>query len=128
MRQVKVRKLELRDILVANLTEHRAIFLEAQEKYRELAIAELDRMLEDARTGKKIQRSVKLVEPEDHSDDYARILQMLELEVEDVVVLDAREYVQYVQDDWGWRDQWARNTASYTVAAAKYPPNNTDLF
>jgi hypothetical protein len=42
----------------ANREAHRNLFLKAQEGYRKLVIEELERMLADARAGRRISRSI----------------------------------------------------------------------
>src|SRR5215471_11235331 len=109
MNQVKVKRADLLAKIRANRDAHWALFLKAQEGYRKLVIEELDRMLADAKAGRPIRRSISLAEPADHTDDYERILAMLEMSVDDTIMLDAQEFNQYVLDNW----EWSR-LASYT--------------
>jgi hypothetical protein len=116
MKDVRIKKEQLVQIVKKNRQEHREIFLKAQEKYREVAIALLDRQLKAAREGKPFMLAefIHLVQPEDHSQDYDRALRMLELEVDDVVTLTMPEFANLVQDQWNWSRQWATNTSRYT--------------
>jgi hypothetical protein len=114
MAGVTVKKAELLDALLRNRSEHRALFLEAQNGYREDAIRELDAMLAEARSGKAIRRAVALVEPKDHTRDYDRVIKMLEMCTKDEVFIDESEFAQYVQDDWGWKNDFVGTASNYT--------------
>jgi len=113
MRQMTMKRQDLLQALADNLESHRDTFLKAQKSYRAAAIAELDRMLADARAGNAIKRAVSLPEPEDHSDDYQHAIRMLEMCVDDEIEITADDFQKLVMDDWGWKASWAANTASY---------------
>jgi len=116
MNEVTVNKAELLEKVKENRSKHRQIFEDAQIKYRELVIEELDLMLKDAKKGRKIKRWIGLPEPEDHTDDYDRVVRMLEMSVDENVTLRAVEFDNYVMDQWGWNASFAANTVSYTQA------------
>lgn len=118
MNDITVDKTALLEQLRANRTEHRGIFEEAQVRYRELVIQELDVMLAEARGGRKIRRSVQLIEPEDHTADYDRVIQMLEMSVDDKTVLDELSFNQYVLDNWRWQEQFLTSNSAYSLRAA----------
>jgi len=80
-----------------------------------LVIEELDRMLADAKAGRPIARSINLVEPADHTEDYDRVLAMLEMSVDDTVILGAEEFSQYVLDRWTWSRFAISTNKSYAV-------------
>lgn len=115
MKQVRVDKANLLKILKENRDEHRSIFLEAQRKFREVAIKALDAQLKHARNGKpfELARLVALSAPEDHTVDYDRSIQMLEMSVDDQITVDEREFQNYVQDIWNWSRDWAVSNMRY---------------
>lgn len=113
MQEIKVRVEKLKDIIEANRTKHREVFLAAQEKYRARAIEELDRRLSDARSDRPFDVFIRLPVPEDHTKDYDRILQMLAICSDDTIALGEADVAQYVMDDWEWKRAWLGNTASY---------------
>jgi hypothetical protein len=119
MNQVKVKKDELLEILCRNRAEHRAIFLKAQEKYREVAIKELDAQLKAARNGKPfvLARITRLVQPQDYTAQYDRAIQMLEMSVDDTIIITAAEFSNFVQDIWDWSYKWAVSNSSYVKSA-----------
>jgi hypothetical protein len=83
---------------------HRSLFLKAQDGYRKLIIEELDRMLAEAKAGRRISRSINLAEPVDHTSDYDRVIMMLE-----------NEFDQYVRDRWAWSQHATTMYQNYAV-------------
>lgn len=118
MENINVDKSHLIEILRKNRDHHREIFLEAQVKYRELVIEELDTMLKDARDGKKIRRAVSLVEPQDHTKDYERVIGMLELSTDTIISLAEHDYQRFVLDNWAWKEQFLYANSSYSATAS----------
>ena len=115
MNTVKVKREELLTKVRANRDAHQNLFLKAQEGYRKLIIEELDRMLAEAKAGRKISRSINLAEPVDHTSVYDRVIMMLEMSVDDTIVLDANEFDQYVRDRWAWSHHATTMPESYAV-------------
>ena len=102
MNAVKVKRGDLLTRVRANREAHRDLFLKAQANYRKFITEELDRMLADAKAGRRISRSIDLVQPRDHTSDYDWVIMMLEMSVDDTIVLNAGEFDQYVRDRWAW--------------------------
>lgn len=113
MDRIVVDKAQLIETLTTNRDEHRAIFLKAQERYREKMIEELDRALLDAREGRAIKRAFALPVPEDHTDDFNTALEMLNWDQGDSVELGQHEFRQYVQNRWQWEASFTTNSLSY---------------
>lgn len=115
MKQVRVNKEQLLKILRTNRDEHRATFLEAQKAFRVVAIKALDAQLKAARTGKRFQLAAltALGAPEDRTADYDRSIQMLEMSVDTDIVIEEREFQNYVQDKWHWSKEWAGSNIRY---------------
>lgn len=113
----KVNTNELVSILKVNREKHRAIFLEAQEGFRKVAIEALEKRLADAREGKRIQLYLELIEPADQTKDYDRVIQMLQMSTESVTELSEREFAQYVQDDWQWKQNFLHANSTYSATA-----------
>ena len=115
MKQVRVSKAKLLSILKTNRTDHREVFLQAQKTFRVVAIKALDEQLKAARKGRPfvLASLVRLEPPEDHTVDYDRSIQMLEMSVDSEIVVDEREFQNYVQDKWQWSRDWAANNMRY---------------
>lgn len=109
----EVKVSDLQQILQANRAAHREKFLKAQEVYRQHVIEWLEARLDDARNGRKLERAIRLPEPEEHTEDYDRVLKMLELNQHETIELSESEVATYVMDDWGWKHSFAQNTTSY---------------
>ena len=117
MNSIKVGKSELLTVLRENREKHRTIFLEATEGYKTAAIAELDSMLADAKAGKKIRRSMSLIEPSDQTCDYDRAIRMMEMSQDEIIELEEHDFAQYVLDDWAWKRQFLHSNAVYSATA-----------
>ena len=118
MKNVKIKKSDLLSKITENRGQHRRIFEEALVGYRAAAIDELDRALKDARDGKRIRRGMTLVEPVDHTSEYGNIIEMLNLTVESVIELEWHDFLAYVRDEWGWKQQFLLTNARYSSTAA----------
>ncbi len=113
MNTIKVKKDELRATVTANHASHKNIFEAVSRMYRDRCIEELGRRLDAARSGGKFNPFLNLQPPQDHSDDYLRILKQLEMSVEDTITLTDGEFAQYVMDDWNWKGLFTSTNAFY---------------
>jgi hypothetical protein len=111
--KVTVKKNELLAAIRKNRDGHRAEFETAQKGYRTAVIAELDTMLKDACKGRKIRRAIELVEPQDHTKDYDRVIRMLEMSTATEIVITEKQFSQYVLDEWGWMANFKGSTSRY---------------
>lgn len=117
MNTVKVEKSKLLEVVRANRENHKKIFTEAQENYRTAVIAELDRMLAEAKSGARIRRAVSLVEPIDQTREYDSAIRMLEMSTDDVIELTTSQFNNLVLDDWSWRHQFLASNRLYSKTA-----------
>jgi hypothetical protein len=114
MDEVKVKVAALRERVQHNRDQHRAVFEKALEVYKERLLAHLELKVEQVKKGERIEHYIALPVPEDHTKDYDRILNMLDLSVDDEVTITQREFAMYVMDDWAWKESFYSNTVSYT--------------
>jgi|SRR5689334_5504119 len=119
MDTVKVVRTELLQKIEENRANHRALFLKAQEGYRRMVIEELDKMLSDAREGKPIRIAVALQAPQDHTDEYDNVIEMLKMSVEEHIEIAAHDFQCYVRDKWQWSAH--TNFLNSTYAAGMKP-------
>lgn len=112
MKTVKVKKLDLLEIIRKNRHEHRAKYNKAFEGYRKECIIALEANLEALRQGKSVVHFTERP-PEDHTADYDRAIAMLDMSVDDVVEIFSREFQEYVQDDWDWKEEWMASNSKY---------------
>lgn len=109
---ITVHREELLAKLRANRKSHQREFKKAMAGYREQAIKTLKRHLKEAEDGQEIKAHLSLPKPDDHTEDYDRVIEMVEMSVADTIELTAQEFSQYVRDDWGWKANFTQ-TASY---------------
>ena len=128
---------ELLEHLKKNREEHMAIVEEAQAKFREKAIKELDEMLADAHAGKTIRLNAGLQIPTQHVDAYDNAILTLEMtkrahdaeqkalarnasrdnpvtDSEAMVEVTSGEIERFVRNKWGWSRDFNCSNASYT--------------
>ena len=111
MGKVTVNKVKLIEIISTNMANHRGEFLKAQEGFKATVVEELEKHLESARQGKRINQYLSLPEPVDHTKEYETVLSMLNMSVDIEVTIEYDDYSKYVLDDWKWKEQFS-NTAS----------------
>jgi hypothetical protein len=119
MQSIRVKRLELLGKIKANRDNHRDLFLKAQEGFRVMAIEELDKMLKEARDGKPIRSSMSLVHPQDHTDDYDRVISMLEMSVDEIIEIDSHQFDQFIRDNWQWKAFANQTNELYAARAIK---------
>jgi hypothetical protein len=110
---ITVAKPELLKVLKANRDQHRELYEEAWAGYCKAARAELEESLKRIKAGKPIPRYLVAVAPEDHTNDYEDVIAMLEMAINDEIELTQAQFKQYVQDDWGWKEQWVTSNTQY---------------
>lgn len=117
MRAITVDKAALATKLTENMQTHHEHWHQAmghyEAKVREWFEVNLSNIIE----GKwaEIQRSCPYPVPEDHTDDYERVLDMLKWDLGNTYELSEGDFDQYVNDNWGWQRSFAANTMSYLV-------------
>jgi hypothetical protein len=113
MRMVRVQRDEFVARVQDNRDSHRAVFEEAVEGYRARWIRELERRLHDVRRGRSIDQYFRFPEPEDHTDDYDRILTMARMSMDEVIELTEDEFGMYVMDQWHWKSAFTETATMY---------------
>jgi hypothetical protein len=115
MQNITVSKAKLLQQLQDNRASHRALFLQAQEVFREKVIQTLDQRLAQARSGGRIELFINLPEPVDYTDEFDRAIAMMEWEESDQITLSEKDFQRYVLNKWEWAAAFAANTQSYLV-------------
>jgi len=98
----------------------------AQKGFRKTVIQELEKRLELARAGKRVDQYLRLPEPLDRTRDYDRVISMLKMDLTDTVELSETDYSQYVMDDWEWKREFLGTNQAYSLKAAKLVQNSGD--
>ena len=120
MNAIKMKRLELLDIVRANKEKHIAEYLEAVTDYKALVIQVAAANLKLAKTGEldQIKRTKSLPQaPQSFEDSYKRAIRMLELSVEDVIEVEEDVFNQLVLDEWNWKRGFIAATTSYKTGA-----------
>lgn len=117
MDTITVSKDDLVTTLIANQEQHRATYEKAMEGYKKAAKDWAREALEQLDHGDIPEDRLwfKSPIPEDHSEEYERLILMLQWDQADTVELDWSEFTQYVQDNWGWKKQWSVTNSTYGV-------------
>ena len=116
MREVRINKSELEKRVRANRDAHRGVFERAIEGYRKAAVRFFERQIDLARDGEQFQRAFMEPIPEDHTEDYDAVIDMLDMSEDDTVTLTAGEFRQYVRDDWGWKRDFIATSQAYIAS------------
>lgn len=126
---VTVDKNALLEKMRENRANHREIFAEALEGYRQAAIARLEGELTALRVSKRPRKiSIHLDRPEDHTRDYDRVIGMLEMHDGAKFTIDEGTYAKYMNDQWDWREHFLRLSSSYSTRAAQMYDDDEDDF
>lgn len=114
MNAIKMKRLELLDIVRANKEKHITEYAEAVIDYKQLVVkvAETNSTIAKADTVVKNFKSWPTT-PASYEDSYKRAIRMLELSIEDVIEVEEDVFNQLVLDEWGWKHQFTASTVSY---------------
>ena len=120
MNAIKMKRLELLEIVRANKEKHIAEFLEAIQDYKVLILQIAQGNLKLAKTAdladfKKIKSTPSA--PVSYEDSYKRAIRMLELSIEDVIEIEEDVFNQLVLDEWSWKHSFTASTMSYKAGA-----------
>ena len=120
MEKITVKKTKLVKILLKNRENHRKVFEEALEGYKEAVIAHLEKNLEDAKANRNPAGWLRfsLIQPVDQTKNYDTALRMLEMHTKPEIELQEHEFRQYVEDEWNWSRSWAMSNQHYIKSAA----------
>lgn len=116
MHSVRVKKDELLEKMKKNREGHRALFEKAVIGYRKALLERLEGMIADIKRGSRVEQTIRLPEPADHTKDYDCVISMLEMSTEDEIDLDSRSFSHYVMDDWAWKDEWVASNSVYAAS------------
>lgn len=116
MNTVIVNKAALAEIVTRNREMHRDVFLQAIEGFRTTLQANLEARLEALTQGKIPDLRINLVQPEDHTRDYDRILHMIEMHIPEDIEITQGDFARYVEDSWDWKQQFVTASNTYTNA------------
>lgn len=117
MKNVTVNKEKLIQIVQSNRVLHRSQYEKAFEGYRKECMEVLEANLKSLQHSRCHIVVFREQAPEDHTEDYDRVIAMLKMSVDENVQLTSEEFSQYVQDNWQWKDRWSMSNFKYTSKA-----------
>ena len=120
MNAIKMKRLELLDIVRANKEKHIAEYVEAVSDYKTLVIQIASSNLKLAKSGdlEQIKRTKGMPQlPQSFEDSYKRAIRMLELSVEDIIEVEEDVFNQLVLDEWQWKRSFTASAMSYKTGA-----------
>jgi hypothetical protein len=110
---VNVRRLDLIDALKGGLSLHRSQFIEADLDYKAAVLAfQAEAQARTAR-GDFSDFRMNLHAPENKSQEYVDVIEMMEVSVDDVVQIDKDAFKAFYKNEWPW-------TAGFLAASAGY--------
>lgn len=110
---VRMSKTDLVRRITANRDEHRKIYEEAMSGWKRSVIDALDAAYKDALEGKAFRVWFELTRPEDHSDEYDTVIQLLDASLDEEFELTNQEFRNFVLDKWGWQHAFLATAQSY---------------
>ena len=111
-RTINVKK----DDLIAQIKENKELHIQEYEKaviaYKEEALKQLAEQAKRVEEG-ALDAKLDLVEPVNNADNYDKVIEMFEWEVNDVVELEQDEFREYVQDETEFAKRAKMSNAYY---------------
>lgn len=115
MKSATVKKEDLLATLEANRDKHINTFDQVLEDYRARAVELLEEHIQRIRDGAVEKVYVMLPPPENYEEEYTRVIEMAKWHQEDTIELTAREFDEYVLDNWTWKDTFLATAATYST-------------
>jgi beta-xylosidase len=121
-RSVNVNRLELLAKLRANLETHKAEYAEALAEYQQRLLDDLKlaakkvAKVTDPNELKNFRFSVPF--PQNHEADYAEVIEMLEMSVDETINLDSESFKAYIKNEWHWQTQFTAAKMAYVTAGS----------
>lgn len=97
-RTIRVNKAELIEKIKENKAAHEKAYAKAVVAYKKEALAQLADLTKKVRAG-EMSVSLKLTTPVDNRENYDKIIEMFEWDVDDIVELEQKEFNEYIQDE-----------------------------
>lgn len=118
MDKTKIKKSDLLEVLQENRAKHEKDYKSARKEWKKRCTKALRKALKRAESEKKVitlSLFDNLPRPRSYIKEYDRVIRRLEMEVDDVVELDAREFQSWVLDEWNWHGEFVGTTSLYTA-------------
>lgn len=114
--QVNVNRLEMIEAIKAGRALHVAQFTEAHADYQAVLLKEFTRIRDQIAAGNFKDVSFHLIAPQNHTEDYDEVIEMLERSIDDTVTLDRDAFKAYFKNEWSWSRGFAESAAVYKAS------------
>lgn len=99
-----------------NKIAHGAAYEKARAGYIKVTTAQLKEYVTQLANGELLVQRFINAPPEDHTDDYDDVIEMMAWAQNESIELTQQQFTQYVQDDWGWKAAWTASNTAYLQA------------
>lgn len=118
MNAIKMKRVELLNIVKTNLAKHVAEYVNSVEDYKFLVKQIATDNLKWAKTGnlkdfKNIKSNPTLVQS--YETEYKRAICMLELSIDDIIEVEEDVFNQLVLDEWHWSSSFKTLSSTYKI-------------
>ena len=116
MNAIKMKRLDLLEIVRSNQAEHIRLYLESVEDYKQAVLKIETANMKLAKTGdlEKFKQIRPIPSaPQSYADSYRRAERMLELSIEDEIMVEEDVFNQVVLDEWSWKRGFVGTSALY---------------
>lgn len=112
---IKADRAEVIDKLIENKDRHEATAAAAKAAYREAVIAALREQHDAVVDGKDVDRNFlnKLPPPRDYTKEYDDAIELLHWHIDETIDLQMHEFLNYILDQWSWKDSFTQTTSQY---------------
>jgi hypothetical protein len=113
-RTITVKKSKLIRQIQANKENHIYEYKKAVEAYKVEALRQLNELIKKVEQG-DLRIQLNLITPIDNTENYEKIIEMFEWEIENTVVLEQDEFNEYVLDETEFAVQAKFSNTMYSV-------------
>lgn len=110
---VRVNKDALLERIKENRDQHRTIFEEAIAGWKKKVTETLEERYQAALRGEQFNVAIHLPRPEDHTDQYDTVIELLTMSLDEELELTQHDFACYALDKWQWQAQFLTASASY---------------
>lgn len=123
-RSVNVSRVQLLEKLRENLEIHKKEYEEALAEFKARLIEDLQLAVKKVKKTDDVMDlekfKFKISFPEDHSQDYQDVIEMLEMSTDDTINLDAQSFKAYIKNEWVWQQSFKMTKALYNSVGSSF--------
>ncbi len=112
---IKVKTNELLTKVIDNRDAHKAEYEEALQGFMIDCRVRLKKELASLNKGLLPDKHLYFEAPENHTDDYDTVIDMLEMSVDEELEITVEQFQRYARDKWDWTDNFKQLSAVYNA-------------